>query len=266
MLYQLSYDHHALDFYNTNTAITLSFCGIVHLMLHEQADFEQLVESLNDDTARADYAAPYDNYHPALFPRLFGGFLIACGNIFYGNKPSYLKFRAIEVIARVPYHSWASAIFTLLTLFYADETRALRLSTVSRFVRFASDNETMHVVVISALAHKHSRTGFFRYTLVPMFFAFFYFWISYLLYLVCPRWSLETNYLFEQHAFDQYSRFLKKNEHTLRERSITSDFLAWYGRHPRSEYEFFCSVRNDELVHRNRSIHEIGLHAERTNH
>jgi hypothetical protein len=41
---------------------------------------------------------------------------------------------------------------------------------------------------------------------------------------------------------------------------IESEFLSWYGRHPRSEYEFFRSVRNDELVHRNRSIHEIGLH------
>ncbi len=229
-------------------------------MLDEHADFEKLIEALNDDAARAAYAAPYDTYHTALFPRIFGEFLIWCGNIFYGSGPSYLKFRAIEVIARVPYHSWDSATFTLLTLFYADGARAMRLSTVSRFVRFAADNETMHVVVISALAHNHSRAGFFRYTFVPMLFAFFYFWISYLLYLVCPRWSLETNYLFEQHAFDQYSLFLKENENALRERPITNDFLTWYGRHPRSEYEFFCSVRNDELVHRNRSIREIGLH------
>lgn len=222
-------------------------------------EFETLIETLNDDAALAAYKAPYDNYRPSLLPRILGGFLVWCGNIVYG-KPSYLKFRAVEVIARVPYHSWASAVFTLLTMFYADEKRALKLSAISRFARFASDNETMHVVVISALARKEQRSGVIRHTLIPMIFAFFYFWLSYLLYLVNPRWSLETNYLFEQHAFDQYSLFLKENEVALKAKPIESDFLAWYGRHPRSQYEFFRSVRNDEIVHRNQSIHEIDAH------
>ena len=92
-----------------------------------------------------------------------------------------------------------------------------------------------------------------------MFFAFFYFWASYFLYLMKPRWSLELNYLFEQHAFDSYSEFLKIKGEELHKKPIMSEFLAWYGRHPRSQYEFFKSVRNDEIVHRNRSIHEIGL-------
>ena len=84
--------------------------------------------------------------------------------------------------------------------------------------------------------------------------------MSYILYLLNPRWSLETNYLFEQHAFDQYSLFLTQNEAALKSKSIEGEFLAWYGRHPRSQYEFFRSVRNDELVHRNRSVREISLH------
>lgn len=53
----------------------------------------------------------------------------------------------------------------------------------------------------------------------------------------------------------------ERAEHeALKACSIESEFLAWYGRHPRSEYEFFRSVHNDEIVHRNRSIHEIRLH------
>ena len=223
----------------------------------EYAGSERLVESLNDAAVREAYKTPLDGYRTGILPRFLGEILIWCGNTVYGRSPSYLKFRAVEVIARVPYHSWASAAFTLLTLFYTDEARALKLSTVSRFSRFASDNETMHVVVISALARKERPAGIVRYTLIPMFFAFFYFWVSYFLYLLNPRWSLETNYLFEQHAFDQYSLFLKENEEALKTKVIVSDFLAWYGRHPRSQYEFFESVRNDELVHRNRSIREI---------
>ncbi|MHB0865573.1 MAG: alternative oxidase [Minisyncoccota bacterium] len=228
-------------------------------MQSRHEEFEKLIESLNDEATLQAYKEPLDGYRPGLLPRLLGGVLVWCGNLVYG-EPSYLKFRAVEVIARVPYHSWSSAAFTLLTLFYADETRALKLSTISRFARFASDNETMHVVVISALARKEQPAGVIRHTLIPMFFAFFYFWMSYLIYLINPRWSFETNYIFEQHAFDQYSLFLKDNEAMLKSKPIESEFLAWYGRHPRSQYEFFQSVRNDEIVHRNQSIHEIGFH------
>ena len=229
-------------------------------MNDEHGAHELLIESLNDEATLKSYKEPLDMYRPSLLPRLLGGVLIWCGNTVYGRSPSYLKFRAVEVIARVPYHSWASVAFTLLTLFYSDEKRALRLSRRARFARFASDNETMHVVVISALAHKEHHAGIIRHTLIPLFFAFFYFWMSYILYLLNPRWSLETNYLFEQHAFDQYSLFLTQNEAALKSKSIESEFLAWYGRHPRSQYEFFRSVRNDELVHRNRSVREISLH------
>lgn len=222
-------------------------------------EFEALNEALNNDAQLQEYKKPFDNYKPSLPPRILGNFLVWCGNTVYGHEPSYLKFRAVEVIARVPYHSWSSAAFTLLTMFYADEQRALKLTTIAKFARMSADNETMHVIVVSQLSRAEKKAGIIRYTMIPMFFAFFYFWASYLLYLIKPRWSLELNYLFEQHAFDQYSRFLEIKGEELHKKPITSDFLAWYGRHPRSQYEFFRSVRNDELVHRNRSIHEIGI-------
>lgn len=225
----------------------------------EQIEHEKLIESLNDETCLATYKAQYANYRPSFVPRLLGRIFVGAGNLVYGKKPSYLKFRAIEVIARVPYHSWTSALFTLLTVFYSDEKRALKLSTLSQFTTFAANNETMHVVVVSALAHKHHRAGYIRHSLIPVLFSFFYFWMSYLLYLIHPKWSLELNYLFEHHAFIQYSEFIESRKEKLCREPIESEFLTWYGRHPRSEYEFFRSVRNDELVHRNRSIHEIGL-------
>ncbi len=220
-------------------------------------ELEKLVEELNDPALLQEYKKPYDDYRPSVLPRMLGGILVFFGNLVYGKKPSYQKFRAVEVIARIPYHSWASAAFTLLTMHYADEAQALKLSTIMKFSRFASDNETMHVVVISGLARTHHRSGVFRYTIIPVLFSFFYFWVSYVLYMINPKWSLEINYLFEQHSFEQYSLFLEQNEVLLKSRAISSEFLAWYGRNPRSEYEFFMSVRNDELIHRNRSIHEI---------
>ena len=81
-------------------------------------ELEKLNKELNDSARLHDYKAVYDGYRCALVPRMLGGFLVGCGNLFYGREPSYLKFRAVEVIARVPYHSWSSAAYTLLTGFY----------------------------------------------------------------------------------------------------------------------------------------------------
>jgi ubiquinol oxidase len=228
-------------------------------MYDDHVRHEELVASLNDQATLKAYKEPLDRYQVGIVPRVLGELLICIGTLVYGESPSYAKFRAIEVIARVPYHSWSSALFTLLTLFYQDEKRALRLSTLVRFARLAASNETMHVVVISKLSALHQPCGAVRHTLMPMLFAFVYFWFSYLLYLLCPRWSLEINYLFEDHAFSQYDRFLTEHEDTLKKAALSNEFLTWYGRAARSEYEFFRSVRNDELIHRNQSIHEIAL-------
>ena len=226
-------------------------------------ELESLNAILNDSKKRAEYRAPYDAYVPSVVPRLLGEFLVACGNVIYGEAPSYLKFRAVEVIARVPYHSWASAAYTMLTLFYANEQTALKLSTITKFARFGQDNETMHVVVISSLAAREGHSDPIRHTIIPLIFAFFYFWASYLLYMIHPKYSLELNYLFESHALEQYDRFLKENEDALKHKLVSSEFLTWYGRSPKHQYEFFESVRNDELIHRNRSIREIELNVGR---
>lgn len=72
-------------------------------------------------------------------------------SVAYGVKLSYRKFRSIEIIARLPYQPWSSAAYTLLTVFYAEESKAIQLSDISRHARIAQDNEIMHVVVISHL-------------------------------------------------------------------------------------------------------------------
>jgi len=229
-------------------------------MQEEAKAHEDLVRELMDPAVRAEYAAPLDRHHVGLIPCILGWILVTAGNLFYGDRPSYLKFKAVEVIARIPYQSWESAAYTLLTAFYGNERHAIRLCKMAAFSRFAQDNETMHVVVISSLCKKHVRIAFFRHTLIPLLFSLFYFWIIYLLYMVSHRAALELNYLFEAHAYQQYSRFLTENEEMLKSRPISSDFLQFYGREVRSEYEFFETVRNDELIHRNRSIREITTH------
>lgn len=226
-------------------------------MEYDEQHLEELAISLNDKKVREEYKKPYDNYRCSLWPRFLGGFIVMAGNVVFGDKPSYLKFRAVEVIARVPYHSWDAAAFTLMTACYQDSKRALALAHTSRFARMAQDNETMHVVVISEIAAQESHANFFVHTLIPLLFAGFYYWMSYLMYLVKPRYSLELNYLFESHAFEQYSLFLEQQGKEMKKKPVDSEYLRWYGRQAKSHYELFELIRNDELIHRNRSIREI---------
>jgi ubiquinol oxidase len=214
---------------------------------------EQLVSALCDFDNLCAYKANCDNVKVGLVPRMLGRTLVGLGNLFYGEKPSYGKFKSIEVIARIPYQSWEVVSYMLLTTFYANEERAIALSKTSHFGRASQDNETMHVVVMAQLAKKYGQSGFLLHTIVPLIFSFFYFIASTILYLISPRSALELNYLFEDHAFHQYDRFLKENEEHLRKERVSIAFLHFYGRNVKTEYELFQSIRNDELAHRNRS-------------
>lgn len=221
--------------------------------------FEERVVQLFDQTLLKSYKTQHDGYRCHWLPRLFALMLVTGGTVLYGKNPSYLKFRAVEVIARIPYQSWQSVSFLLLTLFYRDEKRALLLAQTAEFARIAEENETMHVVVISSIAAKEEKERFFRDTAAPLFFAMFYSVVSFLLFLIKKSWSFELNYLFEQHAFNQYQLFLDQRKEALLEKSVQSKYLSWYGRFPKNQYEFFVSVRNDEIIHRNDSIEMISV-------
>lgn len=218
---------------------------------------EALVRELNDPKLRSEYARAYDQYRPGIVARALAWILVGSGTLVYGKAPSYSKFKAIEVIARIPYQSWEVATYTLLTGLYANEARAIELTKTSTFSREAQDNETMHVVVLAQICKRLKCDGPIRHALIPLLFAFFYFWTIYILYMVSRRSALELNYLFENHAYHQYQEFLTREGERLRDTGVYSDFLCLYGRNPRNEYELFESIRNDELVHRNRSIREL---------
>ncbi len=232
-------------------------------MNEDHESHESLVRELLDEKVRTEYAKPFNTYRTGFVPNVLGWILVASGNLVYGSRPSYGKFKAVEVIARIPYQSWESAAYTLLTAFYGNEKRAIQLCKLTAFSRFAQDNETMHVVVISHLCKHMKSVGWFRHGLIPLLFSLFYFWSIYLLYMFSHRSALELNYLFESHAYHQYQEFLEVYGDDLKQKPIMSEFLDFYGRNVRTEYEFFESVRNDELIHRNRSVKEIELSEEK---
>ncbi len=220
-------------------------------------EHEKLVHKLKDDSFHKEYEEKYHDYKVGFIPLVLGKFLVFAGDLIYGKEPSYGKFQAIEVIARVPYESWEMVSYLFLTALYSNEKRAINLTHTSRFGRMAQDNETMHVVVISKLAKEAKQTGLIRFYLIPLIFSLFYFIASTILYIVSRKSSLELNYMFESHAYEQYGQFIDENKEELKNKPVNSRFLDFYGRPCANQYEFFVSVRNDELIHRNESLERI---------
>lgn len=215
---------------------------------------EALVVRLRNREEFIAFCAACDAYKPHGISRLLARILIGAGNAIYGRTPSYEKFSALEVIARIPYQSWEAVAYTLLTLFYADEHRAIRLSRIIPFARHAQDNETMHVVVISALARVHGARGVIRHTVVPLLFSFIYYWAIWFLSLVDKHIAFEINFLFESHAYEQYREFIDTHRDTLAARPVESAYLRFYGRTVSTELELFESIAIDEIIHRNASV------------
>lgn len=192
----------------------------------------------------------YPNFRAAVLPTLLARALFAITDIVYGSAPSYRKFYAIEIIARIPYQSWELWSYIVQTLYFSQEQKTIELGELTHFSRVAQDNETMHVVVIGTILQKqHS----FLMLAFPFVLSFVYFQASFLLHLLSRTWAYELNFLFEEHAYKTYDAFLQQEGEKLKEAPLHSAYLAWYGRDVSNQYEFIELVRNDELLHRNAS-------------
>ncbi|MEK7066925.1 MAG: alternative oxidase [Patescibacteria group bacterium] len=188
------------------------------------------------------------------FVLFIGRALFVFMDFMYGKKPSLGKFRVLEVVARIPYQSWEAVHYFLTTHLYANERRATNLFNDSKFARSAQDNETMHVVVITQMCKSEKTgTGILRFYLIPLLIAYLYNVFCLLFYFFTPRKAYELNYIFEDHAREQYTIFIENNEQ-FREKPLQSKFLEVYGRANANYYDFFTGVRDDEIKHRDRSL------------
>ena len=218
---------------------------------------EALLEQFKDKEKLQTYKERYDNLPTSFFPRFLAKILFGTVDVIYGKKPTIKKFKVLEVVARVPYQTWEFANYLLTTNFYTNEEKVLKYAMRSDFGKFAQDNETMHVVVISQIAKEHCKQIWLIHTFLPIVLAYIYFGISTILYLVSSRYSYELNYLFENHAYNQYEWLIKDHADELAEKPLKSKFLDFYGRPAKNQLEFFEAVKNDEIIHRNQSAIEM---------
>lgn len=193
-------------------------------------------------------------------PRLRYGFLarlLFIGmDIVYGRARTLSKFIVLEVIARVPYQAWEHVAYIAMTHTYRTPGFARRIFEFVKESRVQQDNEQWHLLILEELTQKKGiRENFLLYRLLPQFIAFFYYHVSWLLYVMKPARSYALNADFEDHAEHEYMEFVRENP-SFEMELFDSDFKGDYGDF-KSLADLFRNIGLDERLHKEESLARI---------
>ncbi len=174
----------------------------------------------------------------------------------YGRESSLEKFRVLEVVARVPYQAWEQVAFVAVTHTHGDPAFARGIHERATEARSQQDNEMMHLLMIEELLDRQGvRRSVLRGVVLPQVLAFVYYQLSWLLYVVRPRWSYALNADFEDHATHTYLDFVHDHPE-LDDQRWDSTFAEDYG-HSDTVGELFRRIALDEAEHRSESERRI---------
>jgi len=177
-------------------------------------------------------------------------------DLFYGRRSTLAKFKVLEVIARVPYQAWENVAYVAMTHKHGTPDFARRIFEFVRESRAQQDNEQWHLLILVELLEKRgTKQGFFRFRLVPQLIAFFYYHVSWFLYVMRPAWSYRLNADFEDHAEHEYMEFVRDHP-ALDQEPWDSAFLADYGTFA-STGDVLRQIGLDERHHKEESILRI---------
>src|SRR5262249_19423610 len=96
------------------------------------------------------------------------------------------------------------------------------------------------------------KEGFLRYRVLPQLIAFFYYHLSWILYVIRPRFSYELNAHFEDHAEHEYMEFVRENP-SLENIKFRSEFENDYSAF-NSQPDLFRHIGVDERQHKEESL------------
>ena len=185
--------------------------------------------------------------------KFFAALLFFVMDIIYGRKKNISKFKVLEVIARVPYQAWEHVAYIAMTHTYAAPNFARRIFEFVKESRDQQDNEQWHLLILEELVQKKGkRESFFLHRILPQIIAFFYYHLSWLLYVIKPAWSYDLNADFEDHAEHEYMEFVREHPELERE-PFESDFRADYGAFENTA-DLFRQIALDERHHKEESL------------
>jgi hypothetical protein len=177
-------------------------------------------------------------------------------DVVYGRLKNLSKFKVLEIVARVPYQSWEHVAYIAMTHTYSKPDFARRIFEFVKESRDQQDNEQWHLLILEELIQKKGiKENFYLYRVTPQFIAFFYYHVSWLLYVINPSLSYKLNADFEDHAEHEYMEFVKENPE-LAQIEFQSEFKNDYGSFDNLA-DLFRQIGLDERKHKEESLHRI---------
>jgi hypothetical protein len=182
--------------------------------------------------------------------------LFASLDAIYGKRRTLSKFKVLEIVARVPYQAWEQTAYIAITHVHTRTGLARRVHERVLESRAQQDNEQWHLLILDELiANSGTSESRLKFFWIPQAIAFFYYQVSWLLYVIRPKWSYQLNADFEDHAEHEYAHLV--DEHPEWETTpFASDFTADFG-HYDSLADLFRQIGHDERVHKQESEQRI---------
>lgn len=177
-------------------------------------------------------------------------------DLVYGKKRTLSKFTVLEVIARVPYQAWERVAYIAMTHSYRKPEFARRIFEFVKESRLQQDNEQWHLLILEELLqHDSVRESSLLYRVAPQVVAFFYYHVSWLMYVIDPKMSYALNADFEDHAEHEYMEFVRENP-DFELRTFESQFGSDYGEFD-SVADLLRQIALDERHHKLESLARI---------
>jgi hypothetical protein len=197
-------------------------------------------------------------------PRLRHSFLaralFTSMDLAYGRKRTFVKFTMLEYIARVPYQAWERMGYLALGRHHRRSSLAKRVYERIVETRMEQDNEQWHLLILQDLVQRKGlKQSFVMHRLAPWAVAFFYYHVSWLLFLIRPEWSYRLNADFEDHAEREYMRFVAENPQ-FEDQPAPRTYAVEYGDYE-SLADLLRQIGHDERVHKLDSL--LNMHAPR---
>jgi ubiquinol oxidase len=176
-------------------------------------------------------------------------------DLVYGRATNLRKFRALEVLARVPYHAWERAAYRAAGRL---SHRTAIANTVHRRIvqsRAQQDNEQWHLFVLDEfIPLRGERLRWFRDGVLPRLLAGVYHPFTWLILLVSPAYSYRLNAVFEDHAEHTYMGFVAQHPE-LDRMPFTSQLRDVFG-HVDTLGDLLRQIGHDERTHKLESLRE----------
>jgi len=148
------------------------------------------------------------------------------------------RFFVLETVARVPYFAYLSVMHLRESLGAREAGDGDRMRT-----HYAeADNELHHLLIMESLG---GNSSVFDRTLAQSM-AFAYYWYVSVVYSISEQAAYHLSELIEDHAYNTYDNFLRKNEDILKTMPVPAIARKYYVEDNPYMFDSFCTVKDPE--------------------